>query len=110
MARRTILPLVTVIAALSMSPTAHAHWWDGVGRHLGVGWGDGYHAKNACPPRHPNRNGMYGPVEVPWWAAPPAPAESLPHPAPGHPGPHIQAGPSLFRQPGEGSSVIVTEP
>jgi hypothetical protein len=93
MLHRTIFPLLAILAAVTFAPSARAHWFSGVGRYLGAGWGDGYHAKNACPPRRAGA-GPHGSAETPWWAMP---------------GPHQPAGPSLFRQPGEGSSVIVTE-
>lgn len=104
MARRAAVLLMTLVSVVTAAPPAQAHWW-GVGRYLGVGWGDGYHAKNAGPANHGIPNYPHGSPDVPWWAVP---AESLPQPARRHE-PQLPAGPSLFRQPGEGSSVIVPE-
>ena len=109
MLRRTIFPLVLILAAVTLVPAAQAHWFSGLGRHLGVGWSDGYHAKNACPPQqaggYPN-----GSAETPWWVVPGPQEEILPHPpASSAARTHRPAGPSLLRQPGEGSRVIVTE-
>jgi len=109
MLRRTIIPLVLALAAGTFVPAARAHWFSGVGRYLGVGWSDGYHAKNACPPRGAGACPSGSP-ETPWWAVPALSGDSLPHPAAGTSSrARIPSGPSLFRQPGEGSSVIVTE-
>ena len=107
MTRRTILTLVTVALMLTLVPQAYAHWPSTLGRHLGVGWSDGYHAQNDCPPGH-SRNLPYSSWEVPWWTFPapqtrPPPALAAPHARSGRP-----TGPSLFREPGEGASVVTT--
>ena len=97
MPRNAIFPLVLLGATLSVAPAARAHWFSG--RHWGVGWGDGYHAFNACPSNSTSA-----------WAVGVPQAEILPHPTTRAVGrPHAPSGPSLFRQPGEGSSVIVSE-
>jgi hypothetical protein len=109
------LPSLAIVAVVSIVPTVRAQWHPGVGRCLGVGWGDGYHSHTACPPKghilhHPHPGSAQAPV--PWWKIPaaegprqaeplPIPASSDPTGAPSSP----PAGPSLFRQPGEGSSV-----
>jgi hypothetical protein len=44
---RTALALLLIVATAA---TANAGWWSGLGRHLGIGWSDGYHAFDQCPP------------------------------------------------------------
>ncbi len=108
---RSILLLLLVVSILGMTPAARADWLRGAGRYLGVGWSDGYHARNACPPRHnpacPNCQ-----PQVPWWAVPAPQSEPLPHPASLPPAgalPRTPGGPSLFRQSGEGTTVTITD-
>ena len=36
--------LLALFLALSAAATAEAHWFNRLGRHLGLGWSDGYHA------------------------------------------------------------------
>jgi hypothetical protein len=106
--RSQILTLITVIAAaMFASPleAAHPHH---IGRYLGTGWSDGYHSRAACPPK---RGLMHmAPQEakpLPWWMIPAEDAQPLPKTAPQEelPIPDAATGPSLFRQPGEGSSI-----
>ena len=105
MLRRAIFPLLWIVAALSIASAARA---SGIGRHLGVGWSDGYHAKNACLPQRAGGCPNCAP-DLPWWTAP-GPQEGVLPPATTHARrPHPPGGPSLFRQPGAGSSVIVSE-
>jgi len=104
---RQWLSFAVAIAALTIVPLAKAEPPYSLSRHLGVYWGDGYHSRTACPPK---RGAVYFPAfesapaggPVPWWKIPSPEAERLPPPAASQPG-----GASLFRQPGEGSSVIV---
>jgi hypothetical protein len=42
---------LALILALTTAATAHAGWLGGRGRHWGLGWGDGYHSCDQCPPR-----------------------------------------------------------
>ena len=107
MPRRTILPLVAVIACLTFVPAARANWLNGVGRHLGVGWSDGYHATNGCPQKHAASSDPNYTLESPWWSVLTPQNGQLPISASGRS--HRPAGPSLFRQPGTGSSVIITD-
>jgi hypothetical protein len=107
MPRRAILPLITVVASLMLATAAQANWLNGVGRYLGVGWSDGYHSRTACPPKRPGGNCPNCDPEAPWWAKPATTAEPLPHPAGVSRAP--ASGPSLFRQPGTGSSVIISD-
>jgi hypothetical protein len=120
---RLTLRIAAVVMLLAMSRPAFADW-HGVGRYWGLGWSDGYHARNACPPRRGIHH--HGEMAVPWWAVPAADGEALPHPAAprkvstarpmdadglGRPSyrPTHPDGPTLFRQPGEGSSVLTLE-
>jgi hypothetical protein len=114
---RNLLTFSLFLTALvfPVTPVARAAWPHQLGRHGGHGWSDGYHARNHCPPRR-NPTCPHCSPPAPWWAIPaaePAPqVEPLP-PAAGHaryyPGqPAPPRGPSLFRQAGEGSSVLVT--
>lgn len=108
MPRRAIVPLLSIVMCFSLAAAAEANWLNGVGRYLGVGWSDGYHSQSNCPPKHAGGNCPNCNPSTPWWATP-AQSEMLPHPARAPIGPHMPTGPSLFRQSGDGSSVIVTE-
>jgi hypothetical protein len=104
---RQWLSFGVAIAALTILPLAKAEPPHSLSRYLGVHWSDGYHSRTACPPK---RGAVYFPVfesapasgPVPWWKIPSTEGERLPAPTTSQPG-----GASLFRQPGEGSSVIV---
>ena len=104
---RQSLSFAVAIAALTIVPLAKAEPPHSLSRYLGVHWSDGYHSRTACPSK---RSAVYFPAfesapaggPVPWWKIPSTEAERLPAPAASQPG-----GASLFRQPGEGSSVIV---
>jgi hypothetical protein len=88
-----------------------------MGRYLGVGWGDGYHSGTACPPKRHIAHHSYGfpvpataPTEtpIPWWKIPAVQPEELPAPKSNAATTSFPpSGPSLFRQPGEGSSVAI---
>jgi hypothetical protein len=105
MPRPLTLLLVSVVAVLSMAPIVRADYWHALGRHLGHGWGDGYHSRAACPPKQLLRSSAPPAKSVPWWMIPAEGAEPLPAPGEVLPSPSSATGPSLFRQPGEGSSV-----
>ena len=126
---RLDVAIIGALTVVSIAPAAKAGWSDAVGRCVGVGWGDGYHARNACPPR--GSACRHAQMPTPWWATPATKVEPLPHPAarpegtgetpvpPQRPtgiretsAPFYlrttpTTGPSLFRQPGEGSSIHV---
>jgi hypothetical protein len=105
---RQWLSFGVAIAAMTIVPLAKAEPRHSVSRYLGVHWSDGYHSQTACPPK---RGAVYFPAfesasasgPVPWWKIPSPEAERLPAPANIQPTP----GASLFRQPGEGSTVMV---
>lgn len=44
---RSVMALGLILATAA---TAHAGWLNRLGRHLGLGWSDGYHAFDQCPP------------------------------------------------------------
>jgi hypothetical protein len=108
---RPVLSVVAVFAVLLIAPSARAEWHYSLGRYHGYGWGDGYHARTYCPPA---RASVYSgkPAAPPWWMTPAEQIEEVPHPAAKPAFEAVQAwpamGPSLFRQPGEGSSVIIS--
>ncbi len=107
MPRVLIIPVVVAGSLLTIGASVAADPLHSVGRHLGIGWSDGYHSRAACPPRHPLLRTSPQPAKpVPWWMVPAEGDENLPSPAPGDitPNPGATTGPSLFRQPGEGSS------
>ncbi|HMC12706.1 MAG TPA: hypothetical protein VKH44_15505, partial [Pirellulaceae bacterium] len=104
------LPLSFIAAAtlLTVVPAARGELPQSLGRYLGIGWSDGYHAYTACPPKphiiHHKHAAAAFPVAappsapLPWWKIPAAPTEPT----------SSESGPSLFRQPGEGSSVTTS--
>jgi hypothetical protein len=89
--RLTRLFAVIVLAAtLASAPPASAGWVNELGRNLGLGWSDGYHAYEGCPDsrlrsqpwqRRANRGGAHDEPLVHYLEPIPAPA-SLPAPAP----------------------------
>ena len=95
------------VAAVAVVPAVKGELPHSLGRHMGVCWGDGYHSRTACPPK---RGTVWFPTfestppsgPVPWWKIPSPEGERLPTPAPSE----LTPGASLFRQPGEGSTVI----
>jgi hypothetical protein len=111
MSCRTILPFAIVVSLLTVTPLVRAELPHALGRYTGVGWSDGYHSRVACPPKRqivPHTQPAVKPV--PWWAIPASDADSeqLPSPATNEPATSRSpqpTGTSLFRQPGEGSSV-----
>jgi hypothetical protein len=109
MIRRSLVSLIAAVSLVTIVPQAQAEVLGAMGRYLGVGWGDGFHSRAACPPRRHsgfNPYGPYYPGTLPWWTVPQE-AEPLPHPAAQTPTTSRAtppAGPSLFRQAGEGSS------
>jgi hypothetical protein len=80
MRMRLILWLLAMGAFVAVVPNAHGEWHQAVGRYLGVYWGDGYHSRTNCPPKHAQHAPSL-PTAKPWWAIPAAEAEPLPHPA-----------------------------
>ena len=121
MPRLAFVSIVAAVLAVTVVPRARGELPHSMGRYLGVGWGDGYHSRAGCPPkRHiahqavlPGPLAVHGPTTpTPWWKIPAdgtaRDVELLPHPAgiePAPTGTSPATGPSLFRQPGEGSSV-----
>lgn len=76
------LALVLLLAAASVGYAGHGqHWALHFGRWSGYGWGEGYHAREAMPPRrHPHTNQAW---HQQWFNAPPEPTPSpLPVPKP----------------------------
>lgn len=81
-------PTVALALLLAFTTPAQAGWLNKLGRHLGLGWSDGYHAASQCP--LPGGNvvaippGGYvpqGPILVPEPQPTPAqPPENLPVP------------------------------
>lgn len=82
---RTTLALILVLATAA---TAQAGWLNSLGRHWGLGWSDGYHACDQCPPRRTTNfaippGGLASPEQVFVPAKQPTPAkmpQSLPAP------------------------------
>jgi hypothetical protein len=80
--RLSLLTLGAVITVVTVAEAAHPQT---IGRYLGIGWGDGYHAP-ACPPHRGRRAAP--PAAIPWWMLPSStepsrpPAEPLPPAAP----------------------------
>jgi hypothetical protein len=111
------LPFVSLALAIALGAVVSAARGESrhsMGRYWGVCWSDGYHSRAACPPkRHVSHHHQPAPAPtaVPWWKVPAADAEELPHPAgqgPATSRTFPPSGPSLLRQPGEGSSVTVS--
>jgi hypothetical protein len=103
--------MAAIVAIATIVTSARAEWHYSLGRFHGYGWGDGYHSRTYCPP---SRASGYSakPAARPWWMMPAEQAGPLPHPAAQPAMESVQSwpamGPSLFRQPGEGSSVIIS--
>jgi hypothetical protein len=107
MSTKTIT-LLAAVAFLALAPALQAAHSHHLGRYLGVGWSDGYHSRTACPPKRHLLHAASQPTKpLPWWMIPAEDLEPLPKTAPDEqlPAPDAATGPSLFRQPGEGSSV-----
>lgn len=107
MLRCTILRSVTIAVTLTGAMAQAAGPLHSLGRHYGHGWSDGYHAKPALVAQ-PQAAGNYFPAEkpLPWWMIPADGSEPLPQPALKQPVTsrvHSSSGPTLFRQPGDGS-------
>jgi hypothetical protein len=79
---------LTLILVLTAATTAQAGWLDSLGRHLGIGSSDGYHAKCQCSPHcgtcgpiPPGGHVPHGSILVPQPQPTPAqPPENLPEP------------------------------
>jgi len=130
MARSAVTSLVVLTATLTIVPAAWGQSPNSCGRYLGIGWSDGYHSHTACPPKThaihpwpvavpvvttaPIMPAPAPPPPVPWWKIPATqtqaqPAEQIPWPAAAQDtAAGSSAGSSLFRQPGESSSVTVS--
>jgi len=124
MPRISLGSLVAATLVVSIVPAARAQSPNTIGRYLGVGWSDGYHARTACPPKpqvvHHRPVAVPiittvpapapTPAPVPWWKIPAtptetAPAEPIPSPAQQSSAGDSSSGRSLYRQPGEASSM-----
>lgn len=114
MPRLSLISLTATGLVLAIAQSGRAEL-PSVGRYLGVGWGDGYHSRTACPPKRHVAHHSYpfaipatAPQEkpIPWWKIPAVQPEELSTPEPtATTSTFPPSGPSLFRQPGEGSSV-----
>jgi hypothetical protein len=104
---QAIGPMALVVMFLTMAPHAAGGWPHQLGRFTGHGWSDGYHAARRRPHAatlHPSPS-----TSLPWWAHPADPdpsEESVSEPLP----PGLPPGNSLFRQPGDGTSVSRGDP
>src|SRR5262245_46078652 len=111
--RLPLVPLLGFLTLVSIVPAARGQSPCYLGRYLGFGWGDGYHSHTACPPKwhFPHHQTMPAACSAPLWTVPPSVLEPLPPaptPQPITTGSFPPRGPSLFRQPGEGSSVSIS--
>ena len=66
--------LILLAAAILLSSAAHADagMWNEIGRALGLGWSDGYHAHHGCPTDHcppATPHGFHAPTATPTPAA-----------------------------------------
>lgn len=88
MRRRIVLLAVTLTLFAGLAGSARADVFNALGRYLGVGWSDGYHARDGCCPgpvwalrkgnTHPS-HGYGGPAFVPYFETlPPAVYQPLP--------------------------------
>src|SRR5215204_5518426 len=99
MPRRPVLLLSLILTVGALVSTARGNWLNEVGRHLAIGWSDGNHSRNACPNTPMSQRPGGTPQPSYWRVTAPTTRARLP------------AGPSLFRQTGEGSSLgIVDKP
>jgi hypothetical protein len=82
-------PTVALALLLAFVAPAQAGWFNKLGRHLGLGWSDGYHAQGQCTPPGGNDFAIppggfvpQGPILVPEPQPTPAhpPPENLPVP------------------------------
>lgn len=91
--RTRLFAIAAVVLVLANTGSAFAGWGNELGRNLGLGWSDGYHAYEGCPdPRHraqpwQRRSKRSGGIEEPFVpylqptpAVRPAPPSSLPEP------------------------------
>jgi len=111
---RLVVSLALAVTLASVVSAARGEWHQAVGHYLGVGWGDGYHARTNCPPKHRKFGAIPPtPVEKPWWAIPAANTEPLPHPAAarqtGENALPAPSGQSLFQRPGEASPIVTND-
>lgn len=101
MSIRARLPLVAAVTILSIAPAARGEFPHNVGRYTGIGWSDGYHSRTACPPKQHlaihKPVAAVKPTPTPWWKIPATDVQTA-------------NGPSLFRQPGEGTTLNAPTP
>lgn len=72
--RRRIIPVLIVIVCGAAATPVHAGHFDAIGRYLGLGWGEGYHANNQCYDGY--RYQYYGRVPEGWSQHPHPPQTS----------------------------------
>src|SRR5687767_3976061 len=100
-----LLAFVMLALPLAVSTPACAGWANELGRNLGVGWSDGYHAYEGCPEsrlrsqpwqRRANRGGAYEESLVPYLPPTPEPSpEPIPPPKISRTGKQGSAQPSI---------------
>ena len=82
-----LFAMIVLAATLAGATPASAGWVNELGRNLGLGWSDGYHAYEGCPDsrlraqpwqRRANRGGAYEEPLVPYLEPTPAPAPQPP--------------------------------
>lgn len=107
MLRCIILRTFAVTLTLTGVAAQAAGPFHSLGRHCGHGWSDGYHSR---PAAHAHGYPTSGPIPaekpLPWWMIPSDGSEPLPQPTLKQPATsrvHSSSGPTLFRQPGDGS-------
>jgi hypothetical protein len=77
---------LALIFTLTTAATAQAGWFNGLGRHLGLGWSDGYHAAGPSPPHSFSSfaippGGLASPEQIVVPSGKPTPAK-MPHSLP----------------------------
>ena len=86
----SLFAMIVLAATLAGASPASAGWINELGRDLGLGWSDGYHAYEGCPDsrlrsqpwqRRANRGGAYDEPLVPYLEPAPEPSpEPIPPP------------------------------
>jgi hypothetical protein len=68
--KRTIISSLTAGLLFCLASQASAHdWVSFICRPSGLGWSDGYHAQDQCPPRTHGHHPVRHPVTFPAWSA-----------------------------------------